>query len=136
MRKRLRDMLPLRLRTCALLFLMLGLIVYESPDARATCAVGSSYAAFAHETITVSTTAVGFNSALYDQAAGQATAALVSVETNAIRFFSDGTINPTASVGHPLAAASSAEVCGFANVKNWRMIRQSADATVTVSYFR
>ena len=119
-----------------LLALVLGLVAYQSPDARATCAVGTPYNAFAHETITVSSTAVGFNSVLYDQASGQATAALVSVAADAIRFFSDGTILPTASVGHPVASGSTVEVCGFANVKNFRMIRQTNDATITVSYFR
>jgi len=119
-----------------LLALLLGVATYESPEARATCAASSSYNAFAHETITVSSTAVGFNSVLYDQASGQATAALVSVSGDAIRFWSDGTIAPTATVGHPVPIASTVEICGFANVKNFRMIRQTTDSTVSVSYFR
>ena len=119
-----------------LLALLLGVAVYQSPEAQATCAITSSYSAFAHETITVSSTSVGFNSVLYDQASGQASAALVSVAGDAIRFFSDGTIAPTATVGHLVPVGSNVEVCGFSNVKNWRMIRQTTDATVTVSYFR
>lgn len=119
-----------------LVALILALSVWHSPQAQATCLGTGTYNGYAHETITVSTTALGFNSVLYEQASGNASSALVAVETNAIRWFADGTIAPTTTVGFPAAAGSNIEICGFSNIKNFRMIRQSADATITVQYFR
>lgn len=123
-----------RLRFGVLLAMLVGLSVYQGPDVRADCQPPAG-SAFQHETITVSSSSIGFTTGIIDNGSGQATYALVSIETNAVRFWSDGSA-PTATVGHPVAAASMIEVCGYGNIKNFRMIRQSADATATVSYFR
>lgn len=119
---------------CALL--MAASLHLASVDTQAdNCPGPAVLSAYAQETITVSTTSIGFTSALITQGAGDAQLASVSIETNAIRFFGNGS-TPTASVGHPVAAGSTITVCGQANIKNFRMIRQSADATATVSYYR
>lgn len=118
-----------------LLAAVLGMALYQAP-AQANCNTLGSPGVFAFETITVSSVSIGFTAATYAPTGEQqAFAALVSLETNAIRFRSDGTA-PTAAVGHAVSAGSNIEVCGTANVRNFRMIRQSADATATVSYFR
>lgn len=119
-----------------LLALVLAAALYQGPSAQANCSIIGMPAAFAFETITVSSTGIGFTAATYAPATGpQAMMALITIETNAIRFRSDGTA-PTAAIGHPVSAGSTIEVCGTANVRNFLMIRQSADASASVSYFR
>jgi hypothetical protein len=92
------------------------------------------------ETITISSTSLGFTAAktTIAQAGGftkRAVKVLVTVESNPIRIRLDGTA-PTASVGHLLNAGDSYLVEGEGNVTNFRMIRQSGtDATVMCSYF-
>lgn len=112
------------------------LAMHERP-AEATChGFGSSPQPFAYESITVSSASIGFTSATYAPA-GQtaASVALVTTETNPIRFRSDGTA-PTSSEGHLAAASSQIEVCGAAAVANFRMIRTGSDATAKVTFFR
>jgi hypothetical protein len=122
-------------RRALLLGLLVAMALYE-PPAHATCSTAGIESAYAHETITVSSTALGFTNALYEQGSGNAASALVAVETNAIRWWADGTTTPTASVGMPAAANATLEICGFSNIKKFRMIRQTSDASVSVSYFR
>lgn len=125
------------MRTLSRLFILLGLVLsaalYQEP-AKATC-TADTVSAYAHETLTVSSTALGFTANLYDQGSGQAASALVTITGDNIRFWSDGG-TPTATVGHLVTVGTPIEVCGFGNVKNFRMIRQTTDATVSVSYFR
>jgi len=123
-----------RLRLGVLVALLLGLSLYRGPEAKADCSPPSS-SSYAHETITVSNTALGFTSNLINQGAGQATFALVTVAVDNVRFWSDGTA-PTATVGHIVVAGTPVSVCGFDNIKNFKMIRVTTDATVSVSYFR
>lgn len=88
------------------------------------------------EQITVSTTSIGFTAANYaPTGSSPADLAVVDVETNAIRYRVDG-LAPTASVGAPVAAATSFTVCGAANIARIRFIRQTADATLSVNYYR
>jgi hypothetical protein len=88
------------------------------------------------ETITVSNTSIGFTAAsAYPTGGPAADMAVVDVESNAIRYRSDG-IAPTATVGNPIAAATTFTVCGAPAIKAVRFIRQSADATLSVSYYR
>jgi hypothetical protein len=124
----------MRNRTCVLLFLILSLCIYEAPPAKADCSPPAS-SSYAHETLTVSNTALGFTSGLINQGGGQATFALVTVAVDNVRFWSDGTA-PTATVGHIVVAGTPVSVCGFDNIKNFKMIRVTTDATVSVSYFR
>lgn len=107
------------------------------PRASATCH-GLSFTPqpFAKETITVSSTAIGFTSATYAPAGAlRASVAYITIETNSIRFWSDGS-TPTAAVGHPAPAGQAIEVCGVPAINQFLMIRQSADATASVTYFR
>lgn len=88
------------------------------------------------ETITVSSASIGFTAALaYPTGGLLADMAVVDVETNAIRYRADG-IAPSATVGNPVAASTTFTVCGAAAIKAVRFIRQSSDATLSVSYYR
>jgi hypothetical protein len=61
--------------------------------------------------------------------------ALFTIETNAIRVRFDGTA-PTAAVGHLFQPGDTFTVTGQTNVTKVKMIRQTADASVSVTYFR
>lgn len=93
--------------------------------------------AFAFDDHTVSSTALALTS--LDFAAGVVAAAdeaLITVETQSVRYRLDGTA-PTASVGHLVAAAGSITVTGNTNVKNFKIIRATgSDATVMVTLFK
>jgi hypothetical protein len=100
--------------------------------------------AYAFETITVSTTALGITSTLLtvtptQNGAGDlkrhAKRALLSIETNSIRIRMDGT-DPTAGVGHLLTAGDYFWVTGEDALRKLRMIRASADASVSVTLYR
>lgn len=98
------------------------------------CALGT-LVPMGYEEITVSTTAIGFTSATVATATASASYAYVYVGTNSIRWRDDG-VNPTAAVGQPAAAADRVEVCGVKAVRTIKFIRQSADATLFVSYYK
>lgn len=125
-----------KVRIAFALALLAGLSLHSTGTVQASCGRPDSPGVFAFETITVSSASIGFTSATYAPT-GQtpAFAALVTIETNSVRFRSDGTA-PTASVGHIVTANQTIEVCGTDNVKNFRMIRVGSDASATVSYFR
>lgn len=91
---------------------------------------GILYDAF--ESITVSSTSVGFTAAFRE---GH-THALVTVEANAVRWRPDGAnIAPTASVGHALEPNDTLELSHAWNLENIRFIRRDGvDATLRVSY--
>lgn len=82
------------------------------------------------EKLTVSDTAKVLTSATY----GTATKAVVTVETNSIRFRTDGTA-PDASTGHLVTAGNSIEIDTAADIANFKAIRVTSDATIQVSYF-
>lgn len=87
------------------------------------------------ETITVSSTAIGFTAAQLHANGEDAVVAVVSIASNDIRYRDDGTA-PTAAVGHPVASASQLTVCGADAMAKFKMIRQSSDATASVSYYK
>lgn len=96
--------------------------------------------AFAYESITVSTSAVGLTASKIVPTSGPlrpAFEAFLTLEpTNGIRYRLDGT-DPTDTEGHPLAGGGTVTITGTNNLKNFRMIRSGgADATVKVTYFR
>ena len=92
--------------------------------------------AFAHEALAVSSTSVPFTAATWKNPSTGSAArkALVTVESNTVRWRADGT-DPTASTGHQLAAGQSLEVWG-ADMNRIEFIRETSDATVRVTYFR
>jgi hypothetical protein len=91
----------------------------------------------AFEQITVSNTSVGFTAATIgtSSAFNQAIVAVVTVETNAIRFRDDG-VDPTAAVGMPAGVLSQTIICGRQAVLQARFIRATADALISVAYYR
>lgn len=91
---------------------------------------------FAHETIAVSSTAVGLTVATFSPASGPgAQGALIAVEGGAVRFWVDGT-DPTAAVGVPAAAGTTITLNGQNGLRGFRVIRQTVDAIVSVVYLR
>ena len=94
-------------------------------------------ATFTEESITVSTTAVGFTAGTYDPGTGGvATGVVVTVETAAIRYWTSGTA-PTATTGHVLEPGDVLELDRSEDIKNFKAIRRDGiDATIRVSYFR
>lgn len=97
----------------------------------------ANLSAFASETITVSTSAVGLTAATYNPGNGQnpASAALVAVNTNNLRAWFDGSA-PTTSAGIIVAAGQSFVVCGIPGLQKLKMIRDDAsDVEVAVQYF-
>ena len=91
-----------------------------------------------HEAITPDTVK-GITSTLVTPTSGQYTgfiakAALITVESNTIRFRTDGT-DPETDEGHPIVAGDSYIVRGGGNVKRLRFLDVSAAATVMVTVF-
>jgi hypothetical protein len=79
--------------------------------------------------VTVSTTAVGLSL----PAEGRPKRALITVNTNAIRYRTDG-VNPTTTNGHLGPTGASIELIGETSLTNFRMIRNAAaDAEVAYS---
>lgn len=93
--------------------------------------------AYDFESLTVSSTAVGLTASKYipTDSSRRATTALITVEADSIRFRIDGT-NPTASVGHLATAGESIALEGYDNIKNFRAIRTTTDATIRVTFMR
>lgn len=100
-----------------------------------TCIAGIPVVAFAHETITVSSTSIGGTAATYATATATAAYAVFTVETNPLRYWADGTA-PTSTVGHLVNAGGQIGVCGAATIATFRMIRTGSDATVYASYYK
>jgi hypothetical protein len=94
--------------------------------------------AYDFETITVSSVAIGFTSSkVSSTGVPSAKAAIITIETNPLRYRYDGTA-PTTTVGHLRAATDTPLVVwGINNIRNFKMIRQGgADASVSVTYIR
>ena len=85
------------------------------------------------ETVTVSSTAIGFDSTPASNNGFRPQAALITVEAASIRYTTDGT-TPTTSVGHiagigdPIVLADPGEVSGFLAIR-----KDAGDATIEVS---
>jgi hypothetical protein len=100
------------------------------------CAKSDFLTPFAFEQITISSTALPLTATTHSPSGAQPAAlAVVIVETNSVRYRTDG-LNPTATVGMPAAAGLPLTVCGPQSIRNVRFIRQSADATLSVEYYR
>lgn len=105
-----------------------------------TTQINGSLDAYAHESITVSTTPIGITSTLLKQQLGSSTQsrgaaeALLSVETNSVRYTTDGTA-PSATVGHLLAAGDVLVVSGVGNLQRLRFRAAAADGAVKVTLF-
>lgn len=60
--------------------------------------------------------------------------AVCSLETDQIRFWTDGTV-PTASVGKPQNAEDEFNIDGSNDIQRFRAIRVTTDATLQIHYF-
>jgi hypothetical protein len=65
----------------------------------------------------------------------QSVYAVVCAETAAVRYTTDGT-TPTATVGMPLASGQCVAIQGEGSLSLFRVIQQTAGATLDVSYFK
>ena len=83
---------------------------------------------FGYESITVSTTAVGIT----DSVRSGRDRALITVETDEVRFRSDGPA-PTASEGHLVSAGDSIILESAQELVNFKAIRVTTDATLKVT---
>lgn len=92
---------------------------------------------FAFETITVSTTAIGFTAATYAPTGEQqADMAISSFEGDDVRYREDGT-DPTTTSGHKVTNGSFLTTCGRPAIGQIKFIRDNAtDVTLYVSYYR
>lgn len=91
---------------------------------------------FAFESITVSSTAIGFTTTTWAPTGQQPAAmAVVTSETDAVRYRADG-LNPTAAVGQLMASSGTLTACGAQSLKQVRFIRVTNDATLMVAYYR
>ena len=92
---------------------------------------GEGLTPFAHETLTVGSTAVGLTSATYSDA----TRAEMTLETAQIRFWDDGT-DPTSSVGIPVYVGDPIVLNSAAQIANFKAIRTgSTSGTLSIQYF-
>lgn len=93
------------------------------------------------EDISVAGTAVGITTSKLKRGGGPelspvtVRAALITCNTNAIRFRIDGAADPTASLGHRLAPGQELVLMGSANIARLRMIQESAGSNVSVTFF-
>lgn len=88
------------------------------------------------EIITVGIAAVGFTAAKLNPAnQGRTEKVFVSVETDSIRWWADGS-TPTSSEGHLFTAGQSFEISGAETLKNFQAIRVTNDAKLMASFMR
>ena len=86
------------------------------------------------ETLTVSSTALPFTVSVYNPGQGQkkAVCAVVSVNTNSVRWWADGSV-PTASAGF-LSEAVTTFTVGENNLAQFLVIRVTSDSEVAIQY--
>lgn len=93
---------------------------------------------YTFEKITVSSTAIGITTTLVNRPStteGQSRSAeyaLVTVETDSIRYRTDGT-NPDSTTGHLLVAGDVLELDNYDDIRRFKAIRVTTDATIQVS---
>lgn len=87
------------------------------------------------EQMTVSSVALPLTATTYNRDGIVADLAVITVETDAVRYRVDGAA-PTASVGHQIAANGNVTVYGINNIRRIQLIRVTTDATVFVTYYR
>jgi ribosomal protein S16 len=90
--------------------------------------------AYAHETLSVGASPVSFTSGTYAPAGKAPTMAVITLETQNIRVWTDGTA-PSATVGQ-LIQTGSFYICGQSNVQNTQMIATTGTAKVSVVYYQ
>ncbi|MCK5563686.1 MAG: chitobiase/beta-hexosaminidase C-terminal domain-containing protein [Planctomycetes bacterium] len=92
---------------------------------------------YAHESITVSSSAIGFTAATMKPEGGaknRPDETIFVVETQAIRYTTDGT-DPTSALGLLGSVGDVITIKGEANANAFRAIRVTTDATIQPHYF-
>lgn len=84
-----------------------------------------------YESIAVSSTAIGCT---HPQEGMTPVGALLTVETNPIRYRTDGTA-PTASEGHLVQPGSVIELTSRGDVLSFKAIRTGSDAVIKATYY-
>lgn len=121
------------------LFLLIGATEARAQNAP-PCLPSPYRRSFAHETITVSTTSIGLTVATFAPGGGQlpAECAVATVETDNIRFWTDGSA-PTSSAGLLLinsATSNNIITIGQRDLPNIRFIRAgAADVKLSIQYY-
>ncbi len=91
------------------------------------------------EQIAVSSAAVPLTAAYVDNTANypdfKCAACVIEIRTNAIYYTVDGT-TPSSTNGHALGAGDILPLAGYQKVKNFKAIRQTADGTLNVMYYK
>lgn len=86
--------------------------------------------------LTIGATSTALTEATYDPDPGpQASFALITVETDQIRWWADGS-TPTSTWGHLANSGDVIEIHGQGAIRNFRAIRVTTDAAIQVSYAR
>jgi hypothetical protein len=118
--------------------IILGAFVlfYPFSKTEAQIDVNSQYVAYAYETISVSSSAIGFTANLRSPAGQQSARAVqCTLETVTIRYrFDSG--NPTTSDGHLVAINTTFTLYGQDNIRNWRGISTAGAAPLRCTYMR
>ncbi len=121
-----------------ILFALFILACATSARAQCPSISGQAPESFAHETITVADTAVGFTSATYAPGGNSQSAvwAMFTVENDSLRFWTDnGT--PTSSQGFLAIAGSVVYICNLREISGFKAIRSaSTSVPIQVQYFR
>lgn len=94
-----------------------------------------------YESVTVSNSAIGLSASKYgpvrsasDDTSKLARKALITVETDQIRWTADGT-TPTAAIGHRQNVDDVIELEGIDAIRLFRAIRVTTDASIKVTYY-
>jgi len=94
------------------------------------------YVPFDHETITVSSSAVGLTQSKFSNYLSSKLRAFITCEGAQIRFWLDGTA-PTSTDGHLLEAGQNLTIDSPDALTKFKAIRTgTTDATLRVSYFK
>lgn len=119
------------------LFVLVAALMLPSILGAQECIVGNvkGIEPLDKEEVTVGNVAVGFNTAIVQQSAGNAAVVVVTVEDDEIRYWVDGS-TPTTSSGHLAPAATAFTICGLNSIKNFLAIRVTTDAEIKASFFR
>jgi hypothetical protein len=119
------------------LFVLVAALMLPSVSWGQECIVGNikGIDPLDKEEITVSTVEIGFTDGTIKQSAGNAAVAVVTVETDQIRYWVDGS-TPTSSSGHLAEAGSSFTICGLNSIDNFSAIRVTLDAAIKASFFK
>ncbi len=125
------------MKKCFALLILLASLMLPFTLRAQECIAGNvkGIDALDHEELTISTAALGFTDATIKQAAGNAAIAVVTVETDAIRYWVDGT-TPTSSSGHLAPADTAFTICGLNSIDNFLAIRVTLDAAIKASFFK